>query len=88
MATQRTLTLSVADVARLRGVGRVAAYRWLLRNGARWLRRRGRLVVIDSHRYAFLCGERDRVEGRMSDLESRVADLEQRFDAHVAHPPR
>ena len=78
--------LSVADVARLRGVGRVAAYRWLQRNAARWLRRRGRFVVIDANRYGIISGIRpDPMSARIRELETALADLEARFNVHVGN---
>jgi hypothetical protein len=78
-------TLTVADVARVREVGRVAAYRWLQRNAARWLRRDGRLVVISAEHYALAAGLQmdPRVEQRFAALEERVDEVERRLDAHV-----
>lgn len=78
-------TLTVADIARLRQIGRVAAYRWLLRNAAAHLRRRGRFVVISADHYAMAAGLRvdPRVEQRFSSLESRVDEVERRLDVHL-----
>lgn len=74
-------SLTVADVAKLRGIGRVAAYRWLHRNAARYLLRDGRRVVIQKKDYARLMGAP--LDDRVSELESRMAESERRLDAHA-----
>ena len=77
-------TLSVADVAKLRGVGRTAAYKWLRRNASKWLLRHGRFVAIDAERYGIISGMRpDPMSARVRALEERIHELESRFDAHV-----
>ncbi len=76
--------LTVADVARMRGTGRVAAYRWLHRNARAYLRRRGRYVVISAADLARLDGRPidPRVGARLTDLDSRITDAERRLDVH------
>lgn len=77
--------LSVADVAKLRGIGRVAAYRWLLRNAKEYLRRSGRFVVISAEDYAKLgrAPIDDRILDRFARMEDRLAEGERRLDAHA-----
>jgi hypothetical protein len=74
--------LTVQDVANVRRVGRVAAYRWLLRNASRYLKRRGRFVVISAKDYRRLDNPPmdDRVAARLVAIESRIADAEARLD--------
>jgi hypothetical protein len=75
--------LTVADVARIRTVGRVSAYRWLHRNAARYLRRDGRRVVIRTVDYVKLAGGPidPRIDDRFTDLESRMDEVEHRVNA-------
>jgi len=77
-------TLTVAEVAQLRGIDRVAAYRWLMRNARSYLRRNGRLVVIDAESYARLTASPlARLDARTTDVESRIAEVERRLNVHA-----
>lgn len=77
--------LTVADVAKLRRVGRVAAYRWLKRNASAYLQRRGRFVVIAASHFEKLAQRPvdERVLDRFARLEERIAEGERRLDVHA-----
>lgn len=77
--------LTVAEIAKKRGIGRVAAYRWLQRNASQFIERRGRHVVISAENYARLKGHADfsRFERRLLDLEAVSREQTRRLNAHA-----
>jgi hypothetical protein len=78
--------LTVADVAKLRDVNRVSAYRWLLRNAKSYLRRDGRFIRIRAEDYAIVSnGPVDpRIERKIASLDERVTELERRTGKHAS----
>lgn len=65
--------LTVAQVAHLRGTGRVAAWRWLSRNGGRHFRRKGRFRVISSEVYRRLTLD-EHVDDKIAKLAAMFAE--------------
>lgn len=77
--------LSVADIATLRGVGRVAAWRWLFRNAKSYVVYDGRFPMISERDYARVNGPsfHARIEQRLSDLETGNREQDRRLDRHA-----
>ena len=77
--------LSVADVATMRGIGRVAAWRWLKRNAGSYVVYDGRFPMISERDYLRVNGPafRARIEQRLADLESTTREQTRRLDRHA-----
>lgn len=81
--------LTVADVAKIRRTGRVAAWRWLSRNAGRHFLKRGRERVISDEVYrrlalsTYIDDKLAKVETKLDILNEELAELTKRFDALV-----
>lgn len=85
-STRRQRTLTVPDVARLRGTSRQAALTWLQRNAAKHLRKKNGDWIISARAYAMLqqadtVGQLRRLVHELSD---RVGLLEKAIVAHAS----
>ena len=78
-------SLTVAQVAAIRGTDRTAAYRWLQSHARRYLRRRGRLLVIPARVFAVLHDPPLDCEllRRFERIEEESAEHARRLDAHA-----
>lgn len=78
--------LTAGDVARLRGISRKTAYRWLVqleaKYGPRVVSRRGNRLVTTLSALEGLAPalETERTLDRIRDLEARYAEIERRLD--------
>ena len=78
--------LSVADVARLRRTGRVAAFRWLKRNAREYLHNDESGLSISERDLAKVWKDMllDGISRRLAKLEEACGDHERRLDRHAA----
>lgn len=79
-----TDTLSVSDVARIRGTSRQSALEWLQRNAREHLRRERNRLVISARMYARISGQSvDRaIAKKLEEIAESIKELESRVDAH------
>ena len=78
-------TLTVAEVAQIRGTDRTSAFRWLQRNAKKHMRRRGRIWTISAQAFALLHDMPidDRIATRLRRLEETAEEHGRRLDVHA-----
>lgn len=73
---------TTAQVAKMRGTHRVAAFRWLSRNAGKHFRRIGRYGVISKEVYKRLALA-EHIDDKFAKTERRLDDLEEQSAVHA-----